>query len=190
MVQGLQQGRAHSKDVLQQEEGSDSWKGQPTHKLKVHHHLESSRTTGSFHTTENYSSLEGKELHMEVDTGASLSLINETMFKALWDADDTPSIQQTEVKLWTYTGQKIHLLESITVTAETSGQQARLPLLVGEGSGPSHLGRNWSAKLHLAWKEIISVCPSSILEQHQEVFEPGLGTIKGVEAKLYIDLQA
>ena len=28
------------------------------------------------------------------------------------------------------------------------------------------------------------------MEQHQKVFEPGLGTIEGVEAKLYVDPQA
>ena len=69
--------------------------------------------------------LEGKELHIEVDTGASLSLISETTFKALWDTNDTPPLQQTEVKLRTYTGQEICVLGSITVTAETPGQQAR-----------------------------------------------------------------
>ena len=31
---------------------------------------------------------------------------------------------------------------------------------------------------------------ANILEQHQKVFEPGLGTIEGVEAKLYVDSQA
>ena len=29
---------------------------------------------------------------------------------------------------------------------------------------------------------------ANILEQHQKVFEPGLGTIEGIEAKLHIDL--
>ena len=64
---------------------------------------------------------------MEVDTGASYSLISETTVKALWDANDAPPLRQTEVKLRTYTGQKIRVLGSITVTAETPGQQARLP---------------------------------------------------------------
>lgn len=50
--------------------------------------------------------LEGKEIHMEVDTDAFLSLISETTFKDLWDADTAPLLQQTEVKLWTYTLEK------------------------------------------------------------------------------------
>ena len=137
--------------------------------------------------------LKGKELHLEVDTGASYSSISETTIKALWDADDALPLRQTEVKLRTYTGQ-IHVLGSITVTAETPGQQACLPLLVVEGSGPSLLGRDWLAKLHLDWKEIFSVLfqrtLANNLEQHQKVFEPGLGTIKSMEAKLYVDPQA
>ena len=63
-----------------------------------------------------------------------------------------------------------------------------------EGNGPSLLGRDWLAKLCLHWKEISLVCVqrtlANILEQHQKVFEPGLGTIKGVEAKIYVESQA
>ena len=61
--------------------------------------------------------LERKELHMVVDTGSSLSLISETTFKALRDADTTFPLQQTEVKLWTYTRQEICVLGFIMVTA-------------------------------------------------------------------------
>ena len=131
---------------------------------------------------------------MEVDTGASLSQISETTFKVLWDADTALPLQQSEVKLQTYTGQEICVLGSIMVTAETQGQQACLPLFVVKGNCPNLLGRDWLAKLHLNWIEIFSVCVqrtlANILEQHQKVFEPGLSTIKGVEAKLYVDPQA
>ena len=43
----------------------------------------------------------------------------------------------------------IRVRGSTTVTAETLGQQARLPLIVANGSGPSLLGRDWLAKLRL-----------------------------------------
>ena len=88
------------------------------------------------------------------------------------------------------------MLGSILVTVGTNGQQARLPLLVIAGSGPSLLGRDWLTKLCLDWKEIDLFHPSVqntlafILQQHENVFEPGLGMLKGVEAKLFVDVQA
>ena len=93
--------------------------------------------------------LEGKVLDMEVDTGASLSLISEATFKSLWDASAAPALQESTVKLRTYTEEEIAVLGCILVTAGTNGQQARLPLLDVAGSGPSLLGRDWLAKLRL-----------------------------------------
>ena len=92
--------------------------------------------------------LEGKVLDMEVDTGASLSLISEAAFKSLWDASAAPALQESTVKLRTYTEEEIAVLGCILVTAGTNGQQARLPLLVA-GSSSSLLGRDWLAKLCL-----------------------------------------
>ena len=138
--------------------------------------------------------LDGKVLDMEVDTGASLSLISEATFKSLWNASAAPALQESAVKLRTYTGEEIAVLGSILVTAGTNDQEARLPLLVVAGSGPSLLGRDWLTKLRLDWKEILSITVQhtleSILRQHEKVFEPGLGMLKGVEAKLFVDAQA
>lgn len=89
-----------------------------------------------------------------------------------------------------YTGEEIRVLGSIVVTAETKGQQARLPFLVAGGSSPSLMDHDWLAKLHLNWREIFSMCVqhtlTNILEQHQRVFKQGLGTINGMEAKLML----
>ena len=63
--------------------------------------------------------LEGKVLDMEVDIGASLSLISETTFKSLWDASAAPALQESTVRLRTYTGEEITVLGSIQVTART-----------------------------------------------------------------------
>ena len=71
--------------------------------------------------------LDGKEVHREVDTGVSFSLISETTFKALWDAETAPPLQQTEVKLRAYTGRKVYVLGSIMVTAETMQVSESLP---------------------------------------------------------------
>ena len=42
------------------------------------------------------------------------------------------------------------------VTAQGNGEEARLPLLVVEGTGPNLLGRDWLSRLRLLdWKKIL-----------------------------------
>ena len=83
---------------------------------------------------------------------------------------------------------------SITATAQGNGKEARLPLLVIEGIGLSLLGRDWLSRLRLDWKNILAVHthPSldSILQSHEAIFKPELGTLRGMEAKLHIDTEA
>ena len=138
--------------------------------------------------------LDGKELSMEVDTGASLSLISKTTYKKLWESDTLPELQQTAVKLRTYTGEEIRVLGCINVKVQSKEQEAHLPLLVVKGNGPSLLGRNWLTKLRLNWQEIFSVRTNhsleSLLKQYEGVFKDELGTLKGIEAKLHVDPQA
>ena len=131
---------------------------------------------------------------MEVDTGASLSLISETTYKKLWESDTLPELQQTTVKLRTYTGEEMRVLGCINVRVQSKEQEAQLPLLVVKGRGPSLLGRNWLTQLCLNWQEIFSVRTNhsleSLLKQHEGVFKDELGTLKGIEAKLHVDPQA
>jgi len=57
-----------------------------------------------------------KLLTMELDMGASYSLISEQMYKATWPERDAPVLQQSSVKLHTYTGKQVEVVGSITVT--------------------------------------------------------------------------
>ena len=71
--------------------------------------------------------------------------------------------------------------------------KAVLPLIVVAGSGPSLLGRNWLAQFRLDWKTIHSLkqmALNQLLEKHAAIFEPGLGTLKGVEATILVDPKA
>ena len=50
------------------------------------------------------------------------------------------------------------------------------------GSGPNLLGRNWLNHIQLDWRQINQVQQSSlyaILQQHEAVFQGGLGGLKG-----------
>ena len=131
---------------------------------------------------------------MEIDTGASVTLVSEATFDTLKTSTTIPPLEPASIKLRTYTGEEIRTLGTIPVTVEKDGQKVTLPLLVVAGTGPNLIGRNWLAELRLDWREInaISECHSltPILDRNEAVFQPGLGLVKDVQAKLYVDTNA
>ena len=140
--------------------------------------------------------LNGKEVDMEVDTGAAISLISASTYRTLWPADQAPELLATTIKLRTYTREAIEVLGAIEVDVYYTGQQERLHLLVVAGDGPSLIGRDWLRKIRLNWKELNLVrcspdTPSpalaEVLDRHTAVFASSLGTVRGVTAKIHAD---
>ena len=99
----------------------------------------------------------GNLLPMEINTGASVSVVGEKTLKTIQKGETTLELQQTSVRLQTYTGETIPVLGSVVVPVEHNGQTRTLPLIVTEGSGPSLLGRVWLSTFRLDWKAIFSV---------------------------------
>ena len=61
-----------------------------------------------------------------------------------------------------------------------------------KGDGPALLGRNWLEEIKLNWQTIIHLSHhkkqlDKILRNHTELFEEGLGTLKGTTAKIHVD---
>ena len=82
---------------------------------------------------------------MEVDTGATLSEINEETYKSLWpNAHSAPTLTRTHSLplLKTYTGEPIKVKGQLEVNVSYNDQQKKLNLLVTEGNGPSLMGRD------------------------------------------------
>ena len=139
--------------------------------------------------------LNGSKLVMEIDTGASVSLISQATYQRLWPSAETaPPIKPSQTNLRTYTGEQIRVLGRVEVVASVSHQTAKLELEVVEGNGPSLLGKDWLHKLQLDWKQIFQVRSDEqlqqILSKHQAVFQDTLGRIKDVKAKLYLKADA
>ena len=158
-----------------------------------------------FHFTEGHAQpivvtmgVSGAEIAMEVDTGASVSIISEATYNKLWSKDQAPQLQPSHVNLETYTGEQLSILGVIEVTALYEGQQhPHLNLLVVKGSGPSLLGRDWLRKIRLNWKELHlhhlpqgAVSLDSILQKHSKLFAKELGLVKKTKAKIHIDPQS
>ena len=134
--------------------------------------------------------MDGKELRMELDTGAALTLVNEKTHNQLWPGK---KLQPAEVRLTTYSGEAISVVGSREVLVLYGGQQVNLPLIVVKGDGPSLFGRNWLEKITLDWYTIHLVGDGAlehILQRHKSIFQEGLGTMRGFKAKLSVDPQA
>ena len=127
--------------------------------------------------------IDGVAVSMELDTGASVSLVSEKMFRHLWPSK---VLQKSSAVLRTYTGQPLQLVGSVNVSVSYKSQQAQLSLLVVMGDGPSLFGRDWLESITLDWSEIHSLQTDplhSLLEQHTQLFQATLGTMKGFKAK-------
>ena len=148
-------------------------------------------STSPFHTT---ITVNGRPLVMEVDTGASVSLISETTFNTIQKGLATLELKETTTRLQTYTGETIAVRGSTVIQVEHFDQTLKLPLTISAGDGPSLLGRDWLSALRLDWKSIFLVRNSptlqDVLDKHGEVFKEGLGKLKGVAAKIYVDKDA
>ena len=135
----------------------------------------------------------GVDTTMEVDTGAALSVMSNKKYQQLWKGRG-PSIQLTDIKLTTYTGEKLEVKGNIHVQVQYQGQRKTLSLLIVGGEGPTLLGRNWLQHIKLDWRALhsLSVEPAShnlqsVIEKHPGVFKEGLGHMQGVTAKLHVD---
>ena len=78
-----------------------------------------------------------KILQMELDTGVSLSLETEKIFRENWPDLE---VSQSETTLHSYSGESIPMIGLIRVSVKYEDQESLLPLIIDEGDCP---GRNW-----------------------------------------------
>ena len=131
--------------------------------------------------------ISSKSIKVEVNSGASLTLVLVCMFTEHW-----PELQLTPTRttLRSYRGECILVLENVDVVVNYGHKTATLPLLVIKGDWLSLLGRNW---LKLDWHYIFWLHNTSlgaVLDEHKAVFEPGLGKVTDYHAKILLDPSA
>ena len=145
--------------------------------------------------------LNGKPVAMELDTGATVSLISRRTFESLWP-NGGPSLRPTETTLRGYAGDNLEVLGEIDVDVELIESQqktaSREQLFVVDGSGHCLFGRNWLQTFRLKWpcllaqiNEVTSTDTSKkleqLLEKHEEVFRAGLGTFSRPPVSIFVD---
>ncbi|XP_033758152.1 uncharacterized protein K02A2.6-like [Pecten maximus] len=140
-------------------------------------------------------SINGNKIPMELDTGSSVSLIPESMYKEQFT--DVP-LKKTPVRLKTYSGECITPLGSLNVSVSVHNQKGNVDLLVLPQKGPALFGRDWLQKFKLDWHEIkvLDVLKSTtskdqklkaILDKHQQVCSEGLGKLQNIKATIYME---
>ena len=83
---------------------------------------------------------------MELDNGATLSVISEQTYHKLFSTGKGPTMRNVTTQLTTYI---IEILGEIEVMVQYKTQEKKLNLLVVTGEGPSLLGRDWLTHIKL-----------------------------------------
>lgn len=140
-------------------------------------------------------SIHGTPIVMEVDTGASLSVISEATYVDLHRAGRAPPLVNSDVILRTYTGEEVKPKGSFVATVSYEGKEFQLPLLVVNGEGPALLGRNWLEEIRLNWPMIKKLTPVNgqlhkVIQSYPQLFQEGLGTLNGATAKIHVNPSA
>ena len=129
---------------------------------------------------------------MEVDTGASTTIINHSTFQRILQSSGV-DLQPSGICLKTYTGQTIPIMGCATVQARYEKRQVAVVAQVVTGDGPNLLGRDWLQKLEVDLGSIHAMVLdkqtplADILDKHSKVFSDELGCMQGLEVHLDAD---
>jgi hypothetical protein len=145
--------------------------------------------------------LAGSQVQMKLDTGAAVSIVSEKTYHT--QLSSWP-LESSSVKLKTYGGEPIQVLEKLTLPVKYENQSHNLPLYVVVGDKPALFGRDWLAKMQIDWKRIFKVqqtaypspdtgtqgTPAKDItgtkEQYATVFSDKGGPIKEFAAHIYV----
>ena len=129
------------------------------------------------------------KLDMELDTGASVSVISEDTFNS--GLSSSVQLHPSNASLTSYSGHSLEVLGSANNKVKYQTQTVTLPIFVIKGKGMSLFGRNWLKRIKLDWQIIKSFRINSpldeVIEKH---FRSKLGKLKGMEAKICVPRNA
>ena len=130
-------------------------------------------------------SLCGQDVQMQVDTGASCSVMSKANFDAVL-SDKVALDMSVKPRLCGFDGNPLPVVGQATVEVCYGDQKCVLPLIVvqGDRNCPNLLGRDWLGCIRLNWHQLLSVSAppvgagdplAPILKKYPGVFREGLG---------------
>lgn len=136
--------------------------------------------------------LAGMPIRMQVDTGASFSIVNECTWRSLRSRLPRAALQPVRLTLRTWTETPVLLLGQVTLPVRYKEVNRDLCVIVAKGNGPNLLGRDWLAPLNIKMNinfvssAIDSEMNRAIEKKHEEVFRDGLGTYRGHPVAIHL----
>ena len=132
--------------------------------------------------------LDGKLLWMDLDTGAEVSVIPESVYKSIFR---NKQLVKSSFQLKTYLGDSIPVAGEIEVEVKSQSQIAQaVRFVVVTTNGPTLIGRDLLMKIGLDWSQINRASDTltlpSVLELYKSVFEDRLGMVNFHRAKLLL----
>ena len=137
--------------------------------------------------------INGKPVQMELDTGATVSVISEHEWNQLFPV--TNNLQPyTGKPLRGYSGKQLDIAGQATVQVIYEQQVTDLPLVIIAGmKRPALFGRNWLEAIKLNWMELYKIQSNKmqhLVEKHAPLFEKKIGTIQGYKADVRLRPEA
>ncbi|XP_039764291.1 uncharacterized protein K02A2.6-like [Pararge aegeria] len=136
-------------------------------------------------------SLENIPVVMQVDTGASFSLVNECTWKNIEHQNQHITLQPVNLTLRTWTDTPVILLGQAKLQAQYRDIKCSLNVIIAKGRGPNLLGRDWLGPLNIALN--INVIANSDLVniektilKYSNIFRDGLGTFRGDPVTIHL----
>jgi len=134
--------------------------------------------------------INGTNVAMELDTGASVSLMSAKQFRKL-GFDKVLQLKDSDIVLSTITGEELKVVGECSVRVGYQDQcHDNMLLYVVESEGPPLLGRDWLSKIQVDFSAIKSVSggngksASEIMNRYAPLFDGGLGLVKELKASL------
>lgn len=128
-------------------------------------------------------------IRMEVDTGASLSIVPQSVWKTKWNH---LRLEKSDRALDAFGGSPLEVVGEANVSVAYGDQRVQERVVVVKNGSHPLLGRNWLAHIRLDWKSLfgsihqLSEKPNFMAE-FPSVFQDGLGTVKDHEAEIHLD---
>ena len=114
-------------------------------------------------------SIDETEVNMEVDTGASATLITKSTMEKVWPVKK-PTLCTENNLLRTYTGEIVPICGTTVMNLQYRDSRAALTVMVVDSDGPNILGRDGITALKLQWSNIHQlqelVTLDTVLDKH------------------------
>lgn len=136
--------------------------------------------------------VEGQDLCMQIDTGAAVTLIPESV---RLNAFPHVKCEPSRVTLKTYTGEPVPVKGQCNVSVTVGKQSLRLPAIIVKDNGkqlPLLMGRSWLEGLGLDWKSVFAINVSdshkveAVKKKFPGVFSKQPGKVKNYQARIVL----